>query len=178
MADEYGIGRIFGLRLSVDPKFFIGTVIIWLVVGGGSFLLLEITFFQAFLVGLVTTLFYWASDIVHHLGHAYAARRAGHPMVGIRLGTLLFLGTSLYPDDEGQLPGAIHIRRALGGPVVSMLLGIIVGILAFILYPVADLIGRVAFFISLINILVFGLGAFLPIGFTDGSTLLKWWSKR
>ena len=140
MANEYEIGKIFGLRLSIEPKFFIGTAIIWLVVGAVSFLLLEATFLQAFLVGLVTTLLYWASDIVHHLGHAYAARRTGYPMAGIRLGTLLLLGTSLYPDDEGQLPGAIHIRRALGGPVASILLGIVVGILAFILYPAADLI--------------------------------------
>jgi Zn-dependent protease len=178
MAKEYEIGRIFGLRLSVVPKFFTGTILLWLVVGGGSLLLLEINFIQAFLVGLVTALLYWVSNIFHHLGHAYAARRTGYPMAGIRMGTLLFLSTSLYPDDEGQLPGAIHIRRALGGPVVSILLGIIVGILGLILYPVADLVGRVAFFVSLINLFVFGLGAFMPLGFTDGSTLLEWWGKR
>ena len=28
------------------------------------------------------------------------------------------------------------------------------------------------------NLLVFGGGAFLPLGFNDGSTLLHWWPKR
>ena len=28
------------------------------------------------------------------------------------------------------------------------------------------------------NLLVLGLGAFAPLGFTDGSTILTWWGKR
>ena len=178
MANEYKIGRILGLTLRVEPKFFAGTIVLWLVLGGVGLWLLELTFIQAVLVGLVTTLLYWVSDIVHHLGHAYAARRTGHPMVGIRLGTYMLLGTSLYPDDEGQLPGAIHIRRALGGPLVSLLLAIAAGIFALLFYPVGEIIGRIAFFVSLINLLVFAFGAFMPLGFTDGSTLLEWIKKR
>jgi hypothetical protein len=33
-------------------------------------------------------------------------------------------------------------------------------------------------FFGLENLLLYGLGAFLPLGFTDGSTLLEWWPKR
>jgi hypothetical protein len=33
-------------------------------------------------------------------------------------------------------------------------------------------------FFALDNLLFFTLGAFLPLGFTDGSTLLYWWPKR
>ena len=99
-------------------------------------------------------------------------------MTGIRLGTYMLLGTSLYPDDEGELPGTIHIRRALGGPLGSLLFSIVAGILAIILFPITALAGMTAFFVSLINLLVFTLGAFIPLGFTDGSTLLAWWGKN
>ena len=36
----------------------------------------------------------------------------------------------------------------------------------------------VAVFFFLDNLLVMTLGAFLPLGFTDGDTLLAWWGKR
>jgi hypothetical protein len=36
----------------------------------------------------------------------------------------------------------------------------------------------VAAFFALDNLLVFTLGAFLPLGFTDGSTLLYWLPRR
>jgi hypothetical protein len=35
----------------------------------------------------------------------------------------------------------------------------------------------VALFFFLDNLLVLTLGAFVPLGFTDGSTLLRWWGK-
>jgi hypothetical protein len=36
----------------------------------------------------------------------------------------------------------------------------------------------VAALVLLDNLLVFTLGAFLPLGFTDGSTILRWWRRR
>jgi hypothetical protein len=36
----------------------------------------------------------------------------------------------------------------------------------------------VGVFFFLDNLIVFTLGALLPLGFTDGSTLLYWWGKR
>jgi hypothetical protein len=38
--------------------------------------------------------------------------------------------------------------------------------------------GFLLLFFFLDNLLVFTLGAFLPLGFTDGSTLLRYWPQR
>ena len=91
---------------------------------------------------------HWFAGLVHHLGHAWAARRTGFPMSGIHC--RLFLCASRYPRHEPMLPANVHIRRALGGPLFSFLLAVVVG----------------------------ALTALLPLGFTDGSTLLKWWPQR
>jgi hypothetical protein len=43
---------------------------------------------------------------------------------------------------------------------------------------VNETLGWVGTFFFLDNLLIFTLGVFVPLGFTDGSTLLRWWGKR
>ena len=178
MGRAYKIGRITGLRLTVEPLFLVGTIVLWVVFSGIGILMLDLRYSQAIGAGLIAALLYWLSEIVHQLGHAYAARRTGYPMVGIHLGKYLFLGTSLYPENEERLPAEIHIRRALGGPISSLAFTIATGVVARLLYPGAGILWWMALFVCIINLLVFTIGPFLPLGFTDGSTLLKWWGKR
>ena len=178
MVKEYKLGKIAGLSLSIEPLFFAGTIVLWIALSGVGVLMLELPFSQAIGGGLVATLLYWVSDIVHHLGHAYAARRTGYPMVGVRLGKYLIFGTSLYPEDEEPLPAAIHIRRALGGPIGSLVFTVVTGIIALVLYPVGGVVWWIALFVCLTNFFMFTIGPFFPLGFTDGSTILEWWGKR
>ena len=175
---EHKTGRITGLRLSVEPLFMVGTLIIWMVLSAVGILMLELPVSQAVVPGLIAALLYWLSEIVHQLGHAYAAHQTGHPMVGIHLGKYLFFGISLYPENEEPLPPEIHIRRALGGPIGSLAFTVVTGVVALILSPGEDILWWIALFVCVTNLLVFTIGPFLPLGFTDGSTLLKWWGKR
>jgi len=175
---EYKIGKIIGLRLSVEPLFIVGTIVLWIGLSGIGILMLDLRFSQAVVGGLIAALLYWLSEIVHQLGHAYAAHRTGYPMVGIHLGKYLFFGASLYPENEAPLPAEIHIRRALGGPISSLVFTVVTGVVALILYPGKDVLWWIVLFVCIINLLVFTIGPFLPLGFTDGSTLLKWWGKR
>ena len=175
---EYKLGNIAGLSLSIEPAFFVGTILLWTALSGVGVWMLELPISQAIVGGLVAALLYWVSDIVHHLGHAYAARRTGYPMVGARLGKYLIFGTSLYPEDEEALPAEIHIRRALGGPIGSLASTAVTGIVALLFYPVGGVVWWIALFVCLANFFMFTIGPFLPLGFTDGSTILKWWGKR
>ena len=178
MINKYKLGKLFGLFVTVELSFFIGTLILWATYSGICIWLLDFTLSNAIIGGLVATLLYWISDIVHHLGHAYAARQTGFPMVGIRLGTHLIFAASLYPDDEGMLPAKIHIRRALGGPITSFLFSILMGIIASLLYSSGGTAWFIAAFLFLTNLFIFAIGSLMPLGFTDGSTLLEWWGKR
>ncbi len=97
-------------------------------------------------------------------------------MTGIRYYNLL--SASLYPSDEPTLPAKTHIRRALGGPLFSLIMSIITGVLALALRGAeGGLIGWLALFAFVVNFAVLTLGAFLPLGFTDGITLLRYWGK-
>jgi hypothetical protein len=176
MAQTYKLGRVGSLRLTADSSAIVGSVLLWVLLSGIAVLGLAVPPVDAVAGGLVALLLHWASDIVHQLGHARAARATGHPMIGIRLWWVL--SSSIYPRDEGSLPAAVHVRRALGGPLASLLLTLVAAAIALAIGPLGGMYWWVALFFFLDNLLVLTLGALLPLGFTDGSTLLRWWGKH
>ena len=176
--NDYKLGKVAGLSLSFEPLAIFGSILLLLLLGGVAIGVLDLPIWEALVMSLLAVILHWASDIAHHLGHAWAARRTGYPMTGIRLGKWALLGTSLYPADEQALPAAIHIRRALGGPTGSLLVSLVTAVAALLLRPVGGAPWWVAVFLFLDNFFLLTLGAFLPLGFTDGSTVLHWWGKR
>jgi Zn-dependent protease len=172
----YQLGAVGGLRLSARPSAALGSILLWTVATEFAQLVLKQSFALALLTGALALVLHWASAIWHQLGHAWAARRTGYPMIGIRLWFLL--STARYPSDEPPLPAEVHIRRALGGPLASFALTLVAGALALLLRPVIGPFWWLLVFLCADSLVVFTLGALLPLGFTDGSTLLRWWPQR
>jgi hypothetical protein len=168
---ETNLGQLFGLRLSFVPSALIGFMSVWAVLSIGTEFFLRTSLWFALGLGLAAAIFHWLSELVHQFGHAWAARRTGHPMTGIRFWGML--SSSVYPADEAQLPGRTHIQRALGGPAASVLLTLLVGILTLAL-TIHSLAWWLTLFVFLDNLFVFTLQVFLPLGFNDGGTLYHW----
>lgn len=171
----YELGRVAGLRLTAKPSAVLGTLLLWgalSAIGSG----LGLPAATAILGGLVATALHWLASLAHHLGHAWAARRTGHPMLGVRFWGVL--GTSIYPRDEPPLPARVHMRRALGGPLASLLLTLAALGLALALRPAGGAAWLVALLFFVENLFVYTLQALLPLGFNDGATLLYWWRRR
>jgi hypothetical protein len=164
------LGRLAGLRLSADTSAVIGSLLLWLVFSLVAYFLLNRSLFIAIIAGLIALILHWIGEIWHQLGHAWAARRSGHPMMGINMWGVL--SSSIYPLDEEELPKSVHIQRALGGPIISLLLSA-VAVFPLLFISVGSTAWWLAVFFLADNLLVFGLGALLPLGFTDGSTLLR-----
>jgi hypothetical protein len=176
MQREIRLGTLASLKLTARPSVIIGSIGLWVVLSAIGIVLIKLSPGEAIIGGLIATGLHYAGDTFHQWGHSLAARRTGHPMIGIRYWGVL--STSIYPADEPMLPAAIHIRRALGGPIVSIGLGIIVGLIALTMSSSSELLHWLLWFIAFDNLVVFGLGALLPLGFTDGSTLLHYWNRR
>jgi hypothetical protein len=174
---EIRLGRLRGLELSAAPSALFGSLVLWLALTAVAIAFLNLSTGEAVVGALAATAVHWISDTVHQLGHARAAAQTGHPMIGIRYWGVL--SSSLYPADEPTLPAAVHIRRALGGPAMSALVTFVAAVLVFLLVlaGIGGAFWWLARFFLLDNLLVMMLGAFLPLGFTDGSTLLHWWNK-
>lgn len=165
--------RAQDVDISADETALAGAGVLWLL-----FSLVGLKFFRlrpaaALTGGLLAVVLHFASEIWHQLGHARAARQAGYPMERIEMWAVL--GTSVYPEDEGLLPDRVHVQRALGGPKASALATLAGGVLAALVWPVGSIGRMVTTLFALDNLLVFTLGAFLPLRFpeTDGTVLLR-----
>ncbi len=173
MRREIKLGTLAGLRLTMVPSAIIGSIGLWIILSAIGLALIHLSIGEAIAGGLIAAGLHYAGETFHQWGHLWAARRAGYPMIGIRYWGVL--STSIYPANEPALSPSLHIRRALGGPIASIALAIGLGFIAWILPPSLGLINWLVVFAALESLLIFGLGAFLPLGFTDGSTLLKYW---
>lgn len=168
--------RIAGLSLTFSTTVAAGIFLMWGAFAGAGHYLFHAPVGAALLGGFIAAVLHVCSEVVHQLGHAAAARATGYPMIGIRLWWML--GSSVYPAGEPRLDARVHIRRALGGPTASALLtvlALVVWLLLRLVIPEWSWLGLVLLVDSLA---FFTLGAFLPLGFTDGSTLLRWLPRR
>ncbi len=176
-ANEYRLGQVAGVSLSAEPPALVGSILLLFILGGIAIAILHLPLAEAAVASLLAVILHWVSMVVHQMGHAWAARRTGYPMRGIRLGYLGLLSTSLYPPDEPRLPARVHIRRALGGPTGSLVFSLIAAAALLVLRNMSTALEWVGVFFLFDNLVVMTLGSFLPLGFTDGSTLLQWWGK-
>lgn len=117
-------------------------------------------------MGLVAAIVFFASLLLHELGHAFQARREGVEVEGITL--WLFGGVAQL---KGMFPSAgAELRIAVAGPAVSALLGgLLVGIGS--INALGAVVGGVASWLGYINLLVlaFNLLPALPL---DGGRVL------
>lgn len=170
------LGKVGQLEFETDISALIGLSLLWAFFSWGATRLLKIHRREALVGGLLATLLHIFSTIGHHMGHARAATVTGFPMQGIRFWGVL--ATSVYPEDEPTLPATIHIQRAVGGPLASATLSLFAGLLVVITRPLGYFLQVLASFFFLDNLLAFTLGALMPLGFTDGGTILYWLLQR
>lgn len=173
---RWQIGIILGVEIWLTQTSLYLSLLLWLVFSGAAAIWLNYSIGPAIFFGLAAVFLHWFGEIFHQLGHAWVARRLGYPMQ--RMVTWMVLAASRYPKNEPALPAMTHIKRALGGPAASLLLTVLSGLLLLILPSGTGILFTLAAFVFVENLLVFFLGAFLPLGFTDGSTLLTWWPRR
>jgi hypothetical protein len=173
---RWRLGQLLGVAIWFTQTSLLLSGLLGLLFSGAAAVWLDIRPGQAILVGFTAVLLHWLGELFHQLGHAWVARRTGYPMQ--KMVSWLVLLSSCYPLDEPPLHATIHIRRALGGPAASLLITLLAGSMLFMLPTDGTIVRGLTAFVFWENLLIFFLGAFVPLGFTDGSTLLTWWPRR
>ncbi|MFG3497782.1 site-2 protease family protein [Streptomyces sp. NPDC047928] len=122
------------------------------------------------LTGLASAVVFLLSLLAHELSHAVVARRNGVDVDGI---TLWLLGGMARLRSEAPTPGA-EVRIAGVGPLVSLLLGVFFGLVAWLVGAVygAGLPVEALAWLAGINILLAVFNA-LPAAPLDGGRLLR-----
>jgi len=113
------LARIFGIRVGVSASWFV--VLFFLIYWLSNYYFPEVmrgSSSAAYLVAVAGALGYFASLVLHELGHALVARRLGIPVVGIDL--WIFGGLSQMrrePRSAGE-----ELKIAAAGPAVTLAL--------------------------------------------------------
>jgi Zn-dependent protease len=137
---------VAGIRIGVDGTWFVMLFVLIFLLSGSVKDALHSSGDVAYLTAVVTVLLFFASLIVHELGHAIAARRAGIEVQRIEL--FLFGGTT-YMNRDAQTPME-EFKIAVAGPL---------GTLVFILLCLA------------VNLVVVGPGKLIDEIRLDGNTI-------
>jgi|GEM_PF-2112988 len=171
--------KFFDMPVSVPRSGLIGSIILDVICTILALIFTNLTPLDALIVGILATSIHWFSDFIHQYGHFFAAKQVGKPATGLRVWWIL--GTTRYPENEGQLSPQTHAKRAIGGPVASAIL-LIIFLILWCFFGATG--GALQFLLAwgiFINFFVFFAGALTPVSIgwfsTDGATLLQSWQQ-
>lgn len=175
---QFRLGTVAGTEIVVLPIALVVSLILWIIFAIIAFTFLNLSLGLAIVLGLMVMLLHWGSELMHHLGHVFAARRTGHPMQAIKIGGIQgYLALSSYPADEPALPDSIHVRRAVGGPIASFAFLVVFGVFVLVL---SGALWWAALLLFLENA-IFTLQLFVPMGKlldNDGNTFYRYLRSR
>jgi Zn-dependent protease/predicted transcriptional regulator len=170
MKNAWRIGRIFGIDIRIDSSWLIIFVLFsWYLAG---------TYFPKsnphwplpldWVMGIVTSLLFFGSVLVHELTHSFVAKKQGEDVASI---TLFILGGVAQIKEEPNEP-LKEFRMAIVGPLSSFFLAVIFFLISVLAASVSGPVKSAAFFLFDTNLV---LGAFnlLPGFPMDGGRVLR-----
>jgi Zn-dependent protease len=110
------LARVFGIRIGVDSSWFVVLFFFIFLLSGSFRATLDSSDTVAYLTAVASALLFFASLILHELGHALVARRLGIGIAGI---DLWFFGGLAKMDRDPDSPGT-EFKIAVAGPLVTL----------------------------------------------------------
>jgi Zn-dependent protease len=108
--------RLFGIRVGVNYSWFLVLFVVIFVLWDSLSETLDAGATTVYVVAVVAAASFFASIVLHELGHALAARREGIEVKGI---DLFLFGGVMKMSRETDTPGA-EFRVAVAGPLVTL----------------------------------------------------------
>jgi Zn-dependent protease len=177
MGASIKLGKIWGIPVGLHPSWFIIFFLLTWSLSTGYFPREygELSLMAHIVLGVLTTILFFASVLAHELGHSFLALRNRIAVKGI---TLFIFGGVAQIAEEPKTPGA-EFRIAIAGPLVSLALAILFGI-AYLLDQQIPYLAAPSAYLMRINFIlaVFNLIPGFPL---DGGRVLRafvWWLNK
>lgn len=163
------IARVWGIPISVHASWLVVFALVTASLAAGYFPIHHPEWGSPtrWLLGAVTSLAFFASVLVHELGHARIALRNGLPIRGITL--FVFGGVAQIGSEPGS-PG-VEFRIAIAGPLTSLAIAALFGGIGSVAGSV-PLVSEPALWLARINLIV-ALFNLLPGFPLDGGRVLR-----
>ena len=169
LANSIKLGRIWSIPIGVHPTWFLIFGLVTWSLAGGYFPqeYPDLPVVAYWLLGVITSLLFFGSVLVHELAHAFVARRNGLPVEGI---TLFIFGGAATIGKEPPSAGA-EFRIAVAGPLASFGLALFFEAL-FLLDQQIPLLAAPSVWLARINLMLalFNLIPGFPL---DGGRILR-----
>ncbi|MBN1660152.1 MAG: site-2 protease family protein [Anaerolineae bacterium] len=169
MRGSLNLGKILGIPIQLHTSWFLVAVLVTWTLAAGYFPT-EYPGWQTatyWIVGLVTAVLFFASVLIHELGHSVLALREGVPVKSI---TLFIFGGVAAIGREPTTAGA-EFRIAIAGPLASLGLAAIFGGAGAVLAENAALAAPLAY-LGRINLLLVAFNM-IPGFPLDGGRVLR-----
>ncbi len=166
------IGKIFGIEIGINYSWFIvfGLVTVILAVAYFPLEYTGLTKTTYVTLGLITSILFFFSVIIHELAHSLIAKLNNIPIKSI---TLFIFGGVSHMGKEPDSPGA-EFQMAIAGPLASFILAVVFGVVWFIASTInlGVMVTAPARYLSFINLMlgIFNLVPGFPL---DGGRVLR-----
>ncbi len=134
------LARVFGIRIGVNASWFLVLFLSVFLLSDAFAASVNGSETAAYAASVAASLGFFASILLHELGHALAARRAGIEVTGI---DLFFFGGLMHMSRDTDSPGD-EFKVAAAGPAVTLLLIVAGALLAAVLAGSLTDLSRVA----------------------------------
>lgn len=169
MDNSLTFGRAFGIPLKLHYSWFLVLLLIVWSLASGYFPQEYPGWAQTiyWLIGILTSVLFFGSVLIHELGHSIVALREGVPVKSI---TLFIFGGLAQIGHDPETAGT-EFRIAIAGPVTSLILAGLF-FLGGLLTPLSEELAAAAHYLSRINLLLatFNMIPGFPL---DGGRVLR-----
>ena len=152
MGSAFNLGKIFGIQFRLHYTWFIIFILVTVSLSWHYFPIVytDWTGLIYWVIGILTSLLFFASVVAHELAHSLVARINGIPVKSI---TLFIFGGIAHIAREAARPGA-EFKMAAAGPACSLVLGGLFGLLWLFSRGVTEPIAAMAFWLARINVIL------------------------
>jgi Zn-dependent protease/CBS domain-containing protein len=170
MGSAFNLGKVFGIQFRLHYTWFIVFVLISVSLSWYYFpsLNLDLTPLAYWVIGIASSLLFFASVVAHELAHSLVARTNGIPVKSI---TLFIFGGIAQITREATKANA-ELKMAAAGPACSLVLGGLFGLLWLFSRGISEPMGAMTLWLAQVNVIlaVFNLIPGFPL---DGGRVFR-----
>lgn len=170
MGSGFNLGKLFGIQFRLHYTWFFIFLLITVSLSWQVFPVFYPGWSQLlyWVVGITTSLLFFASVLAHELAHSLVGRANGIPIKSI---TLFIFGGMAQMTKEATRAGA-EFKMAAAGPACSLAIGGVFALVWFLTQDIIEPLSAMAFYLAQINVVlaVFNLIPGFPL---DGGRVFR-----
>jgi hypothetical protein len=162
------LGKFWGIELSVTPITWLSPIVFFALGVVLNTLIPEKSLVEILYYAVVFVFGVEISTLIHAFGHILGGKLVRSPMDELLLTATR--GLNIYHGDQDNIPGFVHLGRAMGGPILNLIFYAVM--LQLLLHREVgfgtDLLAAIAS-----TSLFMGTGGFLPLPSLDGQVIWR-----